>query len=503
MEAEPDSHSKPEDGISWYKAMFLTMNAGLGAGLLNFPRAFHDAGGLLSGNMIHIVVTVLALISLLIIASCAVERKCSTYQELILHMCGRRWNVVASVCIFAYCMVTCITLLIIIGDQFDRAFASFAGNDFCTIWFMNRKFTLTASAILLIFPSCLKRMDALRFLSYAGVLTIFYVTVIITEEYYTGGYARGSLEIYEADWVQIFNVLPTICFGYQCHISSVPIYSCVKQSQAKSTWKACTVAIVVCLLVYTFSANYGFLTFGSLVNTDVLLSYEARRPQVLVAVVLLAVKSWTTYPILLFCMSGFYMRSLNIVVSVEAVNDMYLRVRSLPESAAEKGEPTRRKLIAIALWSLTVLFAVFLPNIGIVMKILGSLAALFIFVFPGMCLLQVADDFVPSRKVASDIWKKRGMVLVGSLYLVVGAFAFGLALSLGVEGLVSPEVPVSACGWQARIRYSETVEYDMYSGKAYVVCDYSDVESNKGVTRLFRLLYYPIKGAEVITCDEL
>ncbi|XP_037784546.1 putative sodium-coupled neutral amino acid transporter 7 [Penaeus monodon] len=433
METEFDSHSKAEDGISWYKAMFLTMNAALGAGLLNFPRAFHDAGGLVPGNMLHMVVTVLALISLLIIANCAVERRCNTYQELILHMCGRRWNVVASVCIFAYCMVTCITLLIIIGDQFDRAFASFAGSDFCAIWFMNRKFTLTASAIMLIFPSCLKRMDALRFLSYAGVLTIFYVTVIITEEYYTGGYARRPLEIYDADWVQMFNVLPTICFGYQCHISSVPIYSCVKQSQAKSTWKACTVAIAVCLLVYTVSANYGYLTFGSLVNTDVLLSYEARRPQVLVAVVLLAVKSWTTYPILLFCMR-------------EAVNDMYLRVRSLPESAAEKGEPTRRKLIAIALWGLTVLFAVFLPNIGIVMKILGSLAALFIFVFPGMCVLQVADEFVPSRKVAFDTWKKRGMVLAGSLYLTVGGFAFGLALSLGVEGLVSPEVPVSACG---------------------------------------------------------
>nr|XP_027216275.1 putative sodium-coupled neutral amino acid transporter 7 [Penaeus vannamei] len=433
IEAELDAHSKAEDGISWYKAMFLTMNAALGAGLLNFPRAFHDAGGLLSGNVLHIIVTVLALISLLVIASCAVERKCKTYQELILCMCGRRWNVVASVCIFAYCMVTCITLLIIIGDQFDRAFASFAGGNFCSSWFMNRKFTLTASALLLVFPCCMRRMDALRFLSYAGVVTIFYVTAVITSEYYTGGYAKGPVVIYDADWVQMFNVLPAICFGYQCHISSVPIYSCVKKSQAKATWKACTVAIVVCLSVYTVSANYGYLTFGSLVNTDVLLSYEARRPQVLVAVVLLAVKSWTTYPILLFCMR-------------EAVNDLYLRVRSMPESAAEKTEPTRRKLIAVALWALTVLVAVFLPNIGIVMKILGSLAALFIFVFPGMCLLQVADEFRSSRKVTSDKWKKRGIVLAGSLYLVVGAFAFGLALSMGVESLVSPEVPLSACG---------------------------------------------------------
>ncbi|XP_042865856.1 putative sodium-coupled neutral amino acid transporter 7 [Penaeus japonicus] len=237
MEAMSDSNSKLEEGISWYKAMFLTMNAGLGAGLLNFPRAFHDAGGLLSGNMLHVVITVLALISLLVIANCAIERSCKTYQELILYTCGHRWNVVASVCIFAYCMVTCITLLIIIGDQFDRAFASYAGSDFCFSWFMNRKFTLTASALFLIFPCCLKRMDGLRFMSYAGVLTIFYVTAVITAEYYTGNYAKGPVIVYDTNWIRMFSVVPTICFGYQCHISSVPIYSCVKKSEAKATWK--------------------------------------------------------------------------------------------------------------------------------------------------------------------------------------------------------------------------------------------------------------------------
>ncbi|XP_042865868.1 putative sodium-coupled neutral amino acid transporter 7 [Penaeus japonicus] len=130
----------------------------------------------------------------------------------------------------------------------------------------------------------------------------------------------------------------------------------------------------------------------------------------------------------------------------EAVNDLYLRVRSLPETRIAKEEPTRRRAIAITLWSLTVLCAVFVPNIGLVMKILGSLSALFIFVFPGLCLIQIADEFTPNRKIALDKWKKRGMVLAGSLYLLVGAFAFGVALSLGAENIVSPGVSVSVCG---------------------------------------------------------
>lgn len=65
--------------------------------------------------------------------------------------------------------------------------------------------------------------------------------------------------------------------------------------------QACVSAVVACLLVYTLSANYGYLTFGSYVDGDVLLSYDATKPQVLLAVILLAIKSWTTYPILMFC----------------------------------------------------------------------------------------------------------------------------------------------------------------------------------------------------------
>lgn len=36
----------PVSGSSWYAAVFLIINAALGAGLLNFPQAFDRAGGI-------------------------------------------------------------------------------------------------------------------------------------------------------------------------------------------------------------------------------------------------------------------------------------------------------------------------------------------------------------------------------------------------------------------------------------------------------------------------
>ncbi|KAK7041538.1 hypothetical protein SK128_017079, partial [Halocaridina rubra] len=357
-------------GISWGKAMFLIINAALGAGLLNFPRAFHEAGGIVAGNIVHVIFTTFALGSLVIIGRCASERNCKTYQELVLHMCSPGWSIMASIFIAIYCFITCITFIIIIGDQFDRVFASYVGRTFCHHWYLNRKFTMVISSLLLVFPSCFKRIDGLRFMSYVGVLSIWYLVAVIVEEYYNGHYPKGPVVIFDIQcWTQIFDVVPTICFGYQCHVSSVPIYSCLKHQDAKTFMKACVSAVSVCLAVYTLSANYGYLTFGSRVEGDVLLSYDPRRIQVFVAVILLGIKSWTTYPILLFCVR-------------EAVSDMYIRLKSISPVEAAVNEPIRRKVIAVVLWAASIIMAVFTPNINVVVEVLGSLAAFFIFVFP-------------------------------------------------------------------------------------------------------------------------
>lgn len=50
-----------------------------------------------------------------------------------------------------------------------------------------------------------------------------------------------------------------------------------------------------------------------------LLSYDATKPQVLIAVILLAIKSWTTYPILMFCVRyGLISLVFRIVSSISS-----------------------------------------------------------------------------------------------------------------------------------------------------------------------------------------
>ena len=58
--------------------------------------------------------------SLLILAHCSDETGARTLQDVLEGVCGRPGLIVCSTAVALYCFGTCITFLIIIGDQFDR-----------------------------------------------------------------------------------------------------------------------------------------------------------------------------------------------------------------------------------------------------------------------------------------------------------------------------------------------------------------------------------------------
>merc|ERR1719273_1902047 len=134
----------------------------------------------------------------------------------------------------------------------------------------------------------------------AGVLTIFYVVLLIVLEYAMGGHTPGVIKHKPEEWTDVFAVIPVICFGYQCHVSVIPIYSCMKDRTIKNFTIAVSIAIVICVASYTIFAIYGYLTFGSKVNEDLLMSYEGDG-LVYAGMYAMALKVITTYPILLFC----------------------------------------------------------------------------------------------------------------------------------------------------------------------------------------------------------
>jgi len=205
-----------------------------------------------------------------------------------------------------------------------------------------------------------------------GVVSVIYVTLLIIAQYYTGEYIPGDIKSSPSAWTDIFLVVPTICFGYQCHVSVIPIYSCFKQRTLKQFSAAVVLALTICVFTYTVAATFGYMTFGSKIKSDILESYDARDPFVMLGIIAISIKTYTTYPILSFC-------------GITAVNDLWVDARdSQGVTEIDPGVKEKFRLISITVWFFSsLIIAIVMPNIGSVIQLLGSLAAVFIFIFPG------------------------------------------------------------------------------------------------------------------------
>ena len=72
-----------------------------------------------------------------------------------------------------------------------------------------------------------------------------------------------------------------------------------------------------------------------------------------------------------------------------AIEDIVLKWWGLGPDEAERHEKCRRLIETISWFALTLILAAVIPNIGVAISLIGGIAALFIFVFPGLTLYHL------------------------------------------------------------------------------------------------------------------
>ncbi|KAL6468537.1 hypothetical protein MHYP_G00220610 [Metynnis hypsauchen] len=409
----PGQSQQRRDGTSAFGAVFIVVNAALGAGLLNFPAAFNMAGGVTAGVVLQMCMLLFIITGLVILAYCSQVSNESTYQEVVRAVCGKVLGVICEIAIAVYTFGTCIAFLIIIGDQLDKLIGAMAHESEAAVssyWFADRRFTITVTSVLIILPlSIPKEIGFQKYASMLSVIGTWYVTIIIIIKYIwpDKDVSPGNIPTSPASWTDVFNAMPTICFGFQCHVSSVPVFNSMKKAEIRPWGGVVTLGMIICLFVYTGTGVCGFLSFGSNVSQDVLMSYPSNDVAVAIARAFIIICVVTSYPILHFCGRA-------------VLEGLWLRFKGEEVDTDVARERRRRVLQTLVWFCLTLLLALFIPDIGRVISLIGGLAACFIFVFPGLCLIQAK---LSEHDVHSASWKM--LVAYGVVMVTIGAFIFG------------------------------------------------------------------------------
>ncbi|XP_043684368.1 putative sodium-coupled neutral amino acid transporter 7 [Vespula pensylvanica] len=401
-------------GSSVLSTIFLIVNATLGAGLLNFPQAFDKAGGIVASITIQLGFLIFITAALIVLANCSDITNSTTIQNTLATLCGPSALFLCALCVAVYSFGCCLTFLIIIGDQLDRVLATYYGTDYCHTWYMSRQFVTAAISFAFIFPLCFfKRLDALSYASSIGCITILYVVCLISYKNFTKTTAT-IVKIWPDNIYETLHIIPIICFAYQSHMTAIPMYACMKERQLGKFTISAVISMIICLTVYTIVGILGYATFGTgKVPSDILQGYSDKSTIVTLAIVSIAIKNFTTYPIVLYCGRDAILSLLGTFV------DENVKMRSFITSV----------------WFIaSLIIAILVPDISPVINLLGALSATFIFILPGICLLQSTLIKDPELYLNKD----RLLILLAITITAIGAFVCGIVSIEALKDLKKP-----------------------------------------------------------------
>ncbi|NXN91541.1 AVT2 protein, partial [Rhinopomastus cyanomelas] len=411
-------------------AVFILLKSALGAGLLSFPWAFGRAGGVVPALLVELGSLVFLVSGLAVLGYAAALSAQPTYQGVVRELCGVAVGKLCEVCFLLNLFMISVALLRVVGDQLEKLCDSLYPNGTLNgvpplpPWYVDQRFTLSALCVLVIFPLSVPReISFQKYSSILGTMAACYLTLVIILKYYLQAESLGSPQSLPdsraSSWASVFSVIPTICFGFQCHEACVAIYSSMR-NQSFTHWVAVSVlSMLICLLIYSLTGLYGYLTFGQSVASDVLMSYPGNDPVVIVARLLFGVSVITIYPIV-------------VLLGRSVVGDVWATPKCGTTAAPAVQERRRRVALTVSWMATTLTTALFVPDIGKVIELIGGISAFFIFIFPGkgLCLVCV------SKTHSLDPWKRAALMAWGGLSVLGGAFVCGQSAALAVLGLL-------------------------------------------------------------------
>uniref|UniRef100_A0A3B5AW83 Putative sodium-coupled neutral amino acid transporter 8 n=1 Tax=Stegastes partitus TaxID=144197 RepID=A0A3B5AW83_9TELE len=309
--------------------------------------------------------------------SSSISGQC-TYQAVVKEVCGPAIGQLCEICFVFNLFMISVAFLVVVDDQLEKLCESLyelvtglPKSEMPYHFYTDQRFGLVLLCAFLILP------------------------LSISKEISIQKYIRiGS-------WASMFSVIPTICFGFQCHEASIAIYSSM-ENQRLSHWVFISVvSMIFCLIIYSLTGVYGYLTFGKDTKADILMSYASDDVLMLIARLLFGVSIITIYPI-------------TLLLGRSVIQDLLLswRRRRHGDLLTVEFERRSRHTLTVLWITMTLLIAVFVPDISKVISVIGGVSAFFIFIFP----------------VVLTVW--------GVVTLICGAFIFGQSTTIAVMQLL-------------------------------------------------------------------
>lgn len=400
-----------EGKTSFGMSVFNLSNAIMGSGILGLAYAMANTGivlflflltavAVLSGYSIHLLLRASGVVGI------------RAYEQLGLRAFGTPGKMAAAIAITLQNIGAMSSYLYIVKYELPLVIQAFMQiHEKTDEWFLNGNYLVVMVSVSIILPLAL--MKQLGYLGYASGFSlscmVFFLIVVIYKkfkipcpfiEYGSNStvlnhtVSRDDMIGYEDSATVIHDVsgdhcvsqlvtlnsqtaytIPILAFAFVCHPEVLPIYTELKNPSKKKMQHVSNISITVMYVMYFLAALFGYLTFTSKVEAELLHTYSKVDPfDVLILCVRVAVliAVTLTVPIVLFPVR-------------RAIQQMMFPNQGFSW--------LRHCLIAAVLLILINLLVIFAPNILGIFGIIGATSApCLIFIFPAIFYIRIMPE---------------------------------------------------------------------------------------------------------------
>ncbi|XP_054055858.1 probable sodium-coupled neutral amino acid transporter 6 isoform X1 [Rissa tridactyla] len=425
----PPPGSNPQNhGSSFGFSVFNLMNAIMGSGILGLSYAMANTG-IMGFSILLLIVASLASYSVFLLLSMCTQTAVTSYEDLGLFAFGSTGKVLVATTIIIQNIGAMSSYLLIVKSELPGAVAEFLSGDESGFsnrsWYLDGRLLLLITSVCIVFPLAL--LPKIGFLGYTSSLSFFFMVyfalVVMIKKWSIPcplplNSAIETLQVSNSTGdckAKLFHLskesayaIPTMAFSFLCHTSVLPIY-CELRSPSKSRMQNVTVTgIGLSFLIYFMSALFGYLTFYGKydkVDSELLQGYSRYLPH---DTVIMSVKVAILFAVLLTVpLIHFPARKAVLMVFFSHLPVSWIC----------------HILVTLALNTIVVLFAMYVPDIKNVFGVVGSTTSTcLLFVYPGLFYLKLSrEDFLSPQKLGACALVIFG-ICVGLLSLVLIIF---------------------------------------------------------------------------------
>ncbi|XP_078728133.1 solute carrier family 38 member 6 isoform X3 [Lampetra fluviatilis] len=356
----------------------------------------------------------------------------NSYEDLGTLALGRKGKIMAAGAIILQNIGAMSSYLFIIKSEMPKVIRGFLNYEpAANAWYMHGTYLLLLLALLVVLP--LAFLPKIGFLGYVSCFSVFFmlfftVVVIIkkfsvpcplpptnvTLGYYTL-YNSNSSNSSDACSPKLFTLslqsayaIPTMAFSFLCHTSVLPIYCELQRPSTGKMQKVANTSISLAFIIYYLSAIFGYLTFYSSVSPELLEMYGLlTRHDSLVMSVRLCIL-------------------MSVLLTVPLI---HFPARKAVLKLVADGRPfswLHHTLATLALITLVLILAIFVPNIKEVFGFVGATTSTcLLFIFPALFYIIVSREplFSPPKMGALSLLVFGVAVCLMSITLIILGWA--------------------------------------------------------------------------------